>query len=103
MDGEGSAAWVQGRGVSGRATLLRKIVATAAAILAILLVSLVALAWFDVREHVGAGTPSVSLRLSAIRPSLRHGMWVEFELSGVPELSCAYWRLVPWRAVEVSM
>jgi hypothetical protein len=61
---------------------------------------LVATARQDVRSYVG---PLGRIEFESVAPSLHHGICVYFRRVGVPEVSFAAWRLVPWRAVDVAM
>ena len=46
-----------------------------------------------------SGERGFSATFDSIRPSVTHGILIEFQLHGHGELSRAYWRLVPFRSV----
>lgn len=59
----------------------------------------------DIRHHMitfPGWAPFTDLRINRMRPSLSHGMWLEFTLRDRYGEACvAYWRAWPWRRVEI--
>jgi hypothetical protein len=66
-----------------------------------ILISIVILAKRDVSAAM-ASTPSATAELRSFSPSKTHGFYVTFQVKHNPEIHLAYWRLVPWRQVELS-
>lgn len=52
----------------------------------------------DVAKHF----PAASIHLAGVHPSQTHLLYVTFQIVGDPEISRAYWRLNPFRHVEVE-
>jgi|GEM_PF-4538629 len=64
------------------------------------------LALHDVRKnfHIpSSGQSYFSVELVHLQPSLHHGLWFEFRVIPLDHhlISTAYWRLYPWRTLEV--
>ena len=52
----------------------------------------------DVAKHF----PHATIHLNGVHPSKTHLLYFTFQVVGDPEISRAYWRLQPFRKVEVE-
>ena len=43
-----------------------------------------------------------SLSFQSINPSLHHGLYITYNVSGDSEISRIYWRLFPWDEIETE-
>lgn len=73
------------------------IVGTALLVLCACSLGLVELGRKDVEARTGG-----EATLSGVRVSRTHILWFQYDLHNVPELSTAFWRLSPWRYVDVE-